>query len=399
MISFALALILQSPQTKTAIPPLKVRVDGEGYLRFSMAGKLVFAKAATLTVKNGYLNTPDWATLWPKVAVPVGTQQLFVSIDGTVTAKSGENVKQVGQIVLATFPADSGLSSVGKYLTTAQKGSLSSPGEGLAGVIRADSEGGEIPPTELPSEKRQVATVTTSAGHQFATSNLKNRVRIRPHSEIESEQITLGDIADIEGDPAFVEKVKQIELGRTPLIGATRGISLIQVKAGILSKGIGAKTLDIEVPATADVIRKFQILEETQLVKAAQDAVQDQLRLPFPIVLQKSLSPMKVATGEVKIEVQKCIRSSNAIECPVTIRINGAKFAETSINFIPDPNALQVKPGEPILIRMISKGAAVDVSGKVRVGGYSGQKITVESEYKTMHTGVLLSTGVVEIRL
>src|SRR5580698_6886080 len=86
----------------TALTPVKVHVDGAGYMRFIRDGRVVFAKAATFVSIEGQLGS-EGATVLPPISVPEGIQTLKVDLQGNVDAGSSH----LGRLVLAIFPAGS----------------------------------------------------------------------------------------------------------------------------------------------------------------------------------------------------------------------------------------------------------------------------------------------------
>lgn len=395
-LAITLALQIANP---LAAQPLTLRVEGDGYLRFAYQGRLVFAKSASLTSRNGILTTSDGAKLWPKIVVPEGATKLDVSIEGQIRAAVGDYTVPLGQVVIALFKENAALTPMGKYFESKVRPSIANPGDGLAGVIRTKAVQAAVQ-TAVVAQKPK----TSSAAQPFAesvpkASSEKTVIRIRLHSEVGEEYITLDKVAEFEGDPTLVEQLKAVDLGRTPIIGATRGLSVIQVKAMILGKGINLKAVDIQVPEGANVTRAFQTVEPEQILQVALEGIKRKFELPYPVLTDRQLQPVKVPMGEVKVELDQVDKSTTSISCLVTIKVNGARAADARVALIPDPNAVAVRQGDAVRLRLVSRGASIEVAAKVRVGGYVGQRITVETDAKTVHNGTLLSSGVVEVKI
>jgi hypothetical protein len=104
--------------------PLKVRVDGEGYLRFAREGRVVYASSATLSVADGSLVGAEGATVMPSILVPTDATAIAVDLEGNVSCKRGPDAFPLGRLVLAVFPKGIALRPSGAYLVAADRPTL-----------------------------------------------------------------------------------------------------------------------------------------------------------------------------------------------------------------------------------------------------------------------------------
>src|SRR5271154_7165920 len=86
----------------TALTPVKVHVDGTGYMRFIRDGRVVYAKIATFVNIDGELGS-EGAKLLPGITIPAGTETIKIDLQGNVEA--GPN--HLGRLVIAVFPPGS----------------------------------------------------------------------------------------------------------------------------------------------------------------------------------------------------------------------------------------------------------------------------------------------------
>ncbi|HVL39492.1 MAG TPA: hypothetical protein VM328_08900, partial [Fimbriimonadaceae bacterium] len=135
--SLALLLLAVSPWAPAAPhfkdgegKACKVRVEGEGYLRFVRDGRVVYAKEAALQAIDGKLCHSEGAPVIPTISVAA---PFMVNLEGNVVAGG----KSVGRLVLAHFPASASLRPDGPFLVAAERPRLAEPGEGDSGVIRS----------------------------------------------------------------------------------------------------------------------------------------------------------------------------------------------------------------------------------------------------------------------
>ena len=68
-----------------ALTPVKVHVDGAGYMRFVRDGRVVYAKTATFVSIDGSLGS-EGAKLLPEIPVPTTAPTITVDLQGNVDA-------------------------------------------------------------------------------------------------------------------------------------------------------------------------------------------------------------------------------------------------------------------------------------------------------------------------
>lgn len=392
MTALLLAKTLLMAQAAPALS-IHIKVDGEGYLRFAKGSSLVYARQAQLTNLNGVLSGPEGVTLWPKISIPTGTKKLEIGLDGDVWGISASAKTSLGRIVLAMFNGSPLSQPAGSYVKIGIKPALMNPGDGLAGVIRVHSA---VASTVKRAPQTAKQTFAPQSGQEAAQPT---KIFVAAQSEVDEEYIYLGKIAKIEGDPEVVERLKDVNLGRTPVLGASRGLSILQVKAMVMNRGFKGADFSVDVPEGATVIRKGQVIEGSQVIQAAVTGAAERLRTEIPMQADRKVTPIKVPAGTVKLELDSADKSGNNVNCLVIVKVNDVKFSEVRLTLVPDPNAPMAKTGEQVRLRLVRNGATIEVSAKVKTAGYVGQRITVETESKTTHTGLLVSAGVVEVRL
>jgi flagellar basal-body rod protein FlgG len=95
-------------------------VEGQGFFRVQKDdGTIAFTRDGSFKIDNtGRLTTSEGFPIVPEIVVPenVTADKIFVGIDGTVTARIGNEAQELGQIVLANFINPTGLESLGRNL-------------------------------------------------------------------------------------------------------------------------------------------------------------------------------------------------------------------------------------------------------------------------------------------
>ena len=386
-------LILQT----IASPTLSIKVDGEGYFRFVLGNKVAYARQVRLIVSNGKLSAADGSSLLPSVFIPEQATKLSVSLDGKISGTIFGREKQLGSIVLAMFTGMPSFKPVGLLSLSATKATVAAPGEGLAGVIR--------PIVKPQNNDSNPLTLQTKPygfppnGYNASTKILaKSEVKVKFTSEVNTEVLTLGDVADISGDSQLVEKLKNVDLGKSPILGTKKSLSTLLVKALISSQGVDMRQVSLTVPTGAVVERKAQRISPEEIAIAVQEAFKKKLNVDTILEPKGKINSMMVPPGTVSFEVSNTQLNPSDISTTVDISVDG-KLAN-SLHLRYDITQLpQIKRGDVVRLRLISNTAKVEVNAKAKGTAFLGQSVTVETDNGTIHTGRLIGPSIVEVNL
>lgn len=359
-------------------PSLDVRVEGDGYLRLGRGPRTVYATRASLARVNGALGTASGDLLLPRLPIPA-SGDLQIDLEGNVTAGK----TSVGRLVLARFPQGTRLTPTEGAFTTITRPTLVNPGEGDAGVIRSGATRANAGPSN------EAATGVT--------------INIPARSEVEGEQFTIGDIAKIDGDPALVTAVAAVNMGYAPVVGSDRGLLSVHVISRIRLAGIDAKKVTLNMPPTATVVRRAQIVTPTQMVEAAQQAVQSKLGINIKLVATKDPMSLPAPPGQVELSADAGTFVPAGIPVTITARIGSRIVGTRMLTMIPADGTGGVRTGETVQVRMICNGAAIELTGRVTTNGWVGQTVTVQAStgdatHPTLLNGIVTAPGVVEVK-
>jgi flagellar basal-body rod protein FlgG len=143
-------------------------IQGQGFFEVTQGnGTKAYTRAGAFTADaSGNLVTPTGEKLSPPIVVPSNATDTAVGQDGTVTAKVDGKLKTLGQIRVATFPNELGLSNLGDSLfgVTANSGpaTLRVPGkDGSGNVI-----GGELEMSNVNATDEMVGMITTQRSYE-----------------------------------------------------------------------------------------------------------------------------------------------------------------------------------------------------------------------------------------
>ncbi len=163
---------IQTQQTQgnlqTTGQPLDLAIQGQGFFEVTQAnGTKAYTRAGSFTTDaDGNMVTPTGEKLSPPIVVPGNATDTAIAADGTVTATVGGKTKTLGQVRIATFPNELGLSSLGDSLfgVTANSGpaTLRTPGKDGSGSI----ESGELEMSNVNATDEMVGMITTQRSYE-----------------------------------------------------------------------------------------------------------------------------------------------------------------------------------------------------------------------------------------
>jgi len=406
-------------------PILKVRVDGEGYLRFIRDGRAVYAKEAALQISNGTLADSAGDPVLPSIEIGSNAADLAVDLEGNIyTTVQGKRNKS-GQLVLALFPASEAFRTEDVVLVADDRPKLGNPGDDAFGVVRL------IPGFDVATPKVTVTPIALKSqpasfvvpeplANQFLTKGQAPKskgatkvvntgtglqITVQEHSVVEGDHILLGQIAQIDGDANLVEKASTIDLGDTPSTGVRRVIDRSRVLGRLRMNGILPEQVNLSVPESAEVRRKGQMIPNTQFVVTAIQALIAKGGLSGTWESTDSFADLEVPSGKLDLKAEQMVgEDTGNASVVVAIYVGGARFNSRTVHLHLKDNVPPVQAGSAVKVILIAGHAQVEVSGIARSQGRMGQAIQVEVQIgnppvRTFHTGVVSGPGAVEVRL
>lgn len=395
-----------------SVSPVKVTVDGDGYLRFMRSGRVVYAKTASLTCVDGKLGA-DGAFVLPAISIPEGATSFTVDLSGEVTAVGPAGSNDVGRLVLALFSDRLKPRTEGRFFVFEGRPTLGNPGEDSDGVIRSDSkalpnspwQGGSSPlaspPRGLPAPKRDG---TPASHHQIPTvSTPQVEIIVHTHSEVSGDNFTLGDVATIKASDEVAEKYKAIKIGATAIAGSSRLINRNYVSLRILGAGFHDGDYVLVVPDGAEVSRKTKSILPDDLLAVAVDAVQAKTGLKGTFHLMGSVRAITCPYGDIRLDASDPEQTKDGFAVTVTARLDDRIVGTRTVTLTPSAESAGVKAGDPVSVVLKSGSATVEVTGKATTGGFLGQRIQVTiagvGATTTTHVGLIVGPGKVEVEL
>ena len=388
VLSVALAARCASPWAFAQ--EVKVRVEGEGWLRFSRNGRMLYAKEATLTVIGGHLAERGGATVWPRLAL---SGPFTVQADGQVT--SGGAV--AGTLSLAVFqnpPTGTGLVAASERPRVVAAGSeagriVLASGQAQVTVHREDVE-----PVAVETKRPQVAPPTEEALRAGAVQIVLNDL-----TEVTGETFTLGEIATVTAKADIAERLTAIDLGETPPIGIERIVERSRILARLKQAGLTSlEKVAVIGSMRAKVVRRAQRVTHQDFVAAALKAAADKAPGSFE---SKTPGPdMVLPMGEVQLVAESTTVANGRANVTVAAYVDGRRVNSRTVRLeAAQSAATSLRPGASVDVRVVSGGAAIQTKGKVtRVDAATGEVTVTVAETGAVLVGKLSKEGVVEVR-
>ncbi len=363
MITAALSLVL-------AAAPIKVSVEGDGYLRFVLNGRIVYSQKETLVVTHGVLASAHGPVLTPTVRVS-DQSAIQIGLDGTITVDGNE----AGRIVLAMF--DTKPVRSGDFMVAPNRAHLVNPGDGGAGVIRVDGQG---------------KTILSSAPKSLPTTTSKRLViKIAESTEVSGDHVLLGDLCQL-ADP----KLAGISLFEAPSIGVNLPLSQYRIENALKQAGIDAT---VEVPKNAVIYRKSQVIRREDFSAAAIKAMNEKLGVELPLSCSDLSGDYKAPAGALDLKPESFNTATSTFTVTLGIYVDGKRINSRTVTLRPDSNAVKIEANAPIKVVMRTAGLSVEVNAKARSSAYLGQTITVITDTGSVLEGRVIGPDQVEVNV
>lgn len=155
---------------------LDLAIDGKGFFQVLMPdGRMGYSRDGTLSRNaDGLLTTGSGYVLQPEITIPDGALSISVSGDGIVTATLPNQVEaqELGQLTLAAFPNERGLSPVGENLMVESPAS----GPAVVGTPMADGMGklmqGALEASNVNVVQELVDMIETQRAYEISSKSI-----------------------------------------------------------------------------------------------------------------------------------------------------------------------------------------------------------------------------------
>ncbi|MFW5697867.1 MAG: hypothetical protein ACOCX1_04845 [Fimbriimonadaceae bacterium] len=403
----ALSLSILAVSTAT----LPIEVDGDGYLRFAREGRVVYAKEATLVVTEGKLAHESGASVLPTIEVPGNPTTLDVSLEGVLSAEYGNRTMELGRLVLALPEED--LIPDGDFLVCRSRPALGDPGTGLFGVIRNKAAKPAKPATvtskaettqPAPNGSNTVAKNQSYVRVAETTElppNAKLLITIHESAVIDTEQVTVGQTATVEGDPDLVARANRVQLGSAPPLGVVRSYGPAQLKMRLRNAFLNEFS-DEQIHFAGPQNCKVEIISQTvthdQFATAAREAAKTAVG-DADLQLATVDPDLKAPLGEIHLETSTPSVSREKVSVTVRLKVDGKFYRSRTVRFTNQSPIAQMRRGDNVTIKLRQSGITVETMGRIVNVNAPANVVTVETEHGAHLTATPIDTATVEVQV
>lgn len=367
----------------------ELRVDGEGYLRVLDAGRVVYARSGELGLSEGKL-----ALNGRKFVPNIGASSLAgirIDLDGKVWSGSAN----IGQLYVSLFTADAGVQASGEFFTATARGSLRLPGDGEAGVVRF----GNAPVTAMSGRSQPILKASSKAAPSQGLV-----ISLKPKAEVSGAKVSLGDVADIDGPAERTEFLKNISLGDLPAVGRTRSIERPTVLDALKKAGLHAEDLVVKGLGPIVVSRSGQEIAFNAFVDAAKAAAKEKMGDEYGFDCNESGTSFNAPLGSVELRPESAVAKGKSCAVTLGIYIDGKRVNSRTVNLNVQAPTPGCSANESVSVLFRKNDLVVEAKGRTKKAAALGGKVEVmvtlgEKGTETVHVGVVVAPGVVEVRL
>jgi flagella basal body P-ring formation protein FlgA len=166
-------------------------------------------------------------------------------------------------------------------------------------------------------------------------------VRLVPEVVVHTDEVTLADVADIQGGGALADRLRSVRLMIAPPAGATQPLFADTIRARMHTVLGDVPQLQLEGSARVLVTRGFQIVRGGDLIEAVRRDLRARLEAAEAKGEPSALMPInrpedvRVATGEVRLETRLHEGAAGAptLAATVTVRVNGRERHQVILTF------------------------------------------------------------------
>jgi hypothetical protein len=233
---------------------------------------------------------------------------------------------------------------------------------------------------------------------------VKATIRISDEVTVGVARFRLSDIAVVQGDETLCQKLRQIELGASPLAGQSRLFTRQQLITRLRQHGVDLSAIQLEMPHTVRITRGAQSLDTTQLEQFAREQLRAVLgEAASEWTLENPPAPASIPSGAVSFRLEGEPRvASQSATLEVVALVENQPRARYLLRFKAPakPRSIAVRSGESVQVRVVADGVVLEVKGVARATGALDETIPVyiPETQKTLRAQIV-DTGVLEVRL
>jgi flagella basal body P-ring formation protein FlgA len=207
----------------------------------------------------------------------------------------------------------------------------------------------------IASLSRSVAVIFLLTAATFGQALIN--VKIAPETETDDDIVTLGSVAQMEGEAALSGRLRAISLGYAPAFGAVREIGESQLRTAIAAAGVDSKLIRLSIPDRI-LVRRRGVRVPPEMIRKV---VEDEFRRRFVTGNTELASfrcdvPEDISTAPGEPDIRPVFASVTnpfgRISVPVELRVSGRIVRRFTVTVESEGTTLvliakrDLKPGE-----------------------------------------------------
>ena len=166
-------------------------------------------------------------------------------------------------------------------------------------------------------------------------------VRLAPEVVVRTDEISLGDLASIEGDEGLARRLRQVRLGPAPIPGTSQRIDASYLRLRLDEPGLEPHKVQVVAPDQVVITRASQVLPGPAVVEAAIRRLQERLDAlgpdggPYALVPLTRLGDLRIPAGvlELVAQVQGELSPQGVVGATVTVAVDGRSYQTIPLSF------------------------------------------------------------------
>jgi len=164
-----------------------------------------------------------------------------------------------------------------------------------------------------------------------ASAEANVTVRLAPETMVRGDEISLGDLATIEGEPELASRLRQVKLGPAPAPGLTQRIDLEYLRMRLGDGRLVPERVELIAPEQVVVSREFQVVTGTAIAEAASRQIQERLAAlapsdePYAVAALSRPQDARVPAGalEITATLPGAVPGHGVIGATVVVKVDG----------------------------------------------------------------------------
>jgi hypothetical protein len=290
-------------------------------------------------------------------------------------------------------------------LISRDRPTLGNPGEGTNGVVRVVGARQAQPP-------KPGATTATAVPHSAQPTSVSSSVKaqpgvvqidVLPDCEVASDEVLLGDIAQITADKATTARLAAVSIGATPPIGVRVPLVALRITTQLRAAQIDPSKFVVNVPHGACLARKATHIAQQQFVDCAIAFAKTQVEAGIDFACKDHNPDFLAPVGQAELKVEQYSPTLNGASVTVAVYVDGkrqnARSVRVEMTGVAGGPLIRVPAMTRVKIIVRCNGAVVETTGRTVRPGIVGQTVDVETDDRSKHTGTLTGPSKVEVKL